>query len=194
MNSEIEAFFSELSRIGSRDDSLYDTHIKESILRIIAEQPPARELVTTESIDLSQSTETQQLIAAIRSLLLAYERSPADYTLEGAIANYVRGLPTASKQLILVDEIFGDYFDKSPSGDNVLAAPIRRFFYSDKCYIALTFVPAIAVGLLMLANIPDRYGEYYIVATILACFAVFLGGDALHDYLNKKIQKYEGKI
>ena len=193
MDDEIQSFIITLSEIGSREESLYDTLIRDSIREMIVTPPFSGNLIVTPALELSQTAETERLVDALRSLLVAFERSKAAQTLESAIKDYVLSLPLDSEQRTFADEIFGDYFDESTESNRELPASIRNFFYSDKCYIAVTIVPAILVGLVMYAFTPQEYGTLYLLAVMFICFVVFLAGDCLYDYLNGRIQRYEGK-
>ncbi len=192
MDREIELFISALSQIGSRDDSLYDTLIRDSIREVIVKQPLSKDLVVSDAIRLSNRKETESLYDALRFLLMAFERAAADETLESIIKQYVLSLAPISSQRIAVDEVFGDYFDETADGNRRLPAPIRNFFYSDICALAFMIVPALIVAVYMFSFYRHIDRSLFLLITMIASFIAACGGSSLHEYLNRKIQKYEG--
>lgn len=192
MNSSIKKFLNSLSRIGASDDSIYDNLIKEEVLSLIIQQPDSRIFEPSESLTLSTEKSTLELKNAIAELLSDYELSRSKTSLKDKFEMFVSGLPVESAYRLKVEEFFGDYFDSPKENRKQLHVPLRNFFYSSKCYILFMLVPPLFVLSLAFWVYQNKLNGIVIVITVFIAVVSTLGGIMAHDYLNRKIQKYEG--
>jgi len=194
MDSDIQKFLRSLTQIGNQDDSLYDTLTKDTILQTIIDQPPSNDFIQSDSFDLVNKNALKSLRDTLFDLLVAFEKSSETVSLELSIRNYFENLPEDSEQRLQIDEVFGDYFYEKTDGKKELHPLIRRIFYFGKCYLVFMLTPALVTGVLVYFIYPQAYTGWFMLAVMICCFLAMLAGIYLHDFLNKKIQQYEGVI
>lgn len=194
MKNHIELFLDSPSSLGDVDESIYDTNIKEEILSIIVRTPTIKEF-KLERVCLNTQENTQKLYVSLLELLTKHNTSYSQVSLEEKFREYSIGAPKQSQYLLILDEFFGDYFYPHESSKKFFPQPYRNLFYADVCSYAFMLLPPVVIALVAIATYQGSINStLYVIITIFVAFVSMLLGTTCYDWINEKIQTYEGVI
>jgi len=193
MKNHLFTFLDSLEKIGIEDETLYDTFVKDTVLNVVLTYSNSGKAEIPDDFGLQTREDSKLLHQALVGLLKSFESNNFRITLEEAIKEVVNSSDIESARAIQIDTIFGDYFTTTESNQKHLYKPLRDFFYSDKCSLMFMTLPPIVFLSTAYVFLPQMFGNtLLLIISIILAFVSTLGGSVLYDFLNKKIQKYEG--